>query len=85
MGTFLFSRVGGVLVVALKFLGGEMSDQLRYLITLNCLDGNMNEVLSMGPKHPIGDKVNETHFLADIHICLSQLKNQNTSGELYVK
>ena len=41
MGTFLFSRVGGVLVVALKFLGGEMSDQLRYLITLNCLDGNM--------------------------------------------
>ena len=39
------------------------------------------EVLSMGPKHPIRDKFNETHFLADIDIFLSQLKNQKTSGE----
>ena len=35
----------------------------------------------MGPKHPIRDKLNETHFLADINIFLSQLKNQKTSGE----
>ena len=35
----------------------------------------------MGPKHPIRDKFNETQFLADIDICLSQLKNQKTSGE----
>ena len=35
----------------------------------------------MGPKHPIRDKFNETHFLADIDIFLSQLKNQKSSGE----
>ena len=35
----------------------------------------------MGPKHPIRDKFNKTHFLADIDNFLSQLKNQNTSGE----
>ena len=35
----------------------------------------------MGPKHPIRDKFNETHFLADIDIFLSQLKNQKTSGK----
>ena len=35
----------------------------------------------MGPKHPIKNKFNEAHFLADINISLSQLKNQKTSGE----
>ena len=35
----------------------------------------------MGPKHLIRDKFNETNFLADIGIFLSQLKNQKTSGE----
>ena len=35
----------------------------------------------MCPKHPIRDKLNETHFLADIDVFLSQLKNQKTSGE----
>ena len=39
------------------------------------------EVLSIGPKHPIREKLNEIHFLADIDIFLSQLKNQKTSGE----
>ena len=32
------------------------------------------------PKHPIRNKFNETHFLADINIFLSQLINQKTSG-----
>ena len=35
----------------------------------------------MSPKHPIRDKLNETHFLTDIDFFLSQLKNQKTSGE----
>ena len=35
----------------------------------------------MGPKHPIRDKFNKTHFLADIDNFLSQLKNQKTSGK----
>ena len=34
-----------------------------------------------GPKHPIRDKFNETHFLADKDIFLSQLKNQKLSAE----
>ena len=45
------------------------------------LPGWVYEVLSMGPKHPIRDKINETYFLADIDIFLSQLKNQKTFGE----
>ena len=43
----------------------------------------VHEVLSMGPKHTIRDKFNETHFLADIDIFLSHLKNQKTSGETF--
>ena len=34
----------------------------------------------MGPKHPIQEKFNK-HFLADIDIFVSQVKNQKTSGE----
>ena len=45
------------------------------------LPGWVHEVLSMGPKHPIRDKYNETHFVADIDIFLSKLKNQKPSGE----
>ena len=45
------------------------------------LPGWVYEVLSMGPKHPIRDKYNETHFMADIDIFLPQLKNKKTSGE----
>ena len=37
----------------------------------------------MGPKHPIRDKFNETHFLADIDILLSQFQIQKTSGETF--
>ena len=45
------------------------------------LPGWVYEKLSMGPKHPIRDKFDETHFLADIDNFLSHLKNQKTSGE----
>ena len=38
-------------------------------------------MLSIGQNHPIRNKFNDTHFLADIDIFLSQLKNQKkTSG-----
>ena len=56
-----------------------MSDQLRYLKSLNCLDEYM-ECYQWARSIPL-DKFNETHFLADIDIFLSQLKNQKTSGE----
>ena len=41
----------------------------------------MREVLSFGPKHPVGDKFNETHFLADIDSFLSELKLNRLPGE----
>ena len=38
-------------------------------------------MLALGPKHPVRDKFNETHFLADIDIFLSDLKNSKVPGE----
>ena len=63
-----------------KPLGGRNERSVKVLDNIE-LPERVYEVLSMGPKHPIRDKFNETHFLADIDIFLSQLKNQKTSGE----
>ena len=41
----------------------------------------VQQVLALGPKHPVRDKFNETHFLADIDIFLSDLKNCEVPGE----
>ena len=41
----------------------------------------VQQVLALGPKHPVRDKFNETHFLADIDIYLSDLKNRKVPGE----
>ena len=38
-------------------------------------------MLALGPKHPVRDKLNETHFLADINIFLLDLKNHKVPGE----
>ena len=38
-------------------------------------------MLALGPKHPVVDKFNETHFLADIDIFLSDLKNRKVHVE----
>ena len=38
-------------------------------------------VLSFGPKHPVRDKFNEIHFLADIDNFLSELKLNRLPGE----
>ena len=42
---------------------------------------NWVQVLALGPKHPVRDKFNETHFFADIDIFLSDLKNRKVPGE----
>ena len=63
-----------------KPLGGRIERSVKVLDKIE-LPEWVYEVLSMGPKHLIRDKFNETHFLADIDIFLSQLKNQKTSGE----
>ena len=63
-----------------KPLGGRNEQSVKVLDNIE-LPEWVYEMLSIGPKHPIRDKFNETHFLADIDIFLSQLKNQNTSGE----
>ena len=39
------------------------------------------EVLSFGRKHPVRDKFNEIHFLADIDTFLSELKLKRITGE----
>ena len=41
----------------------------------------VQQVLAIGSKHPVRDKFNETHFLADIDIFLSDLKNRLVPGE----
>ena len=42
----------------------------------------VREVLSVGPKHPVRDKLNEIHFLADIDSFLSsELKLNRIPGE----
>ena len=37
----------------------------------------VQQILSLGLNHTVRDKINETHFLADIDIFLSDLKNDN--------
>ena len=41
----------------------------------------VQQVLALGPKHPVRNKINETHFLADIDIFLSDLKSCTVPGE----
>ena len=57
-----------------KPLGGRNEQSVKVLDNIE-LPGWVYDVLSIGPKHPIRDKFNETHFLADIDIFLPQLKN----------
>ena len=39
------------------------------------------DVLSLGPKHPVRDKFNEVHFLADVDRLVRELWENNTDGE----
>ena len=64
---------------------GDQNEQSVKVLDNRELPGWVHEVLSMGPKHQIRDKFNETHFLADIDNILSKLKNQKTSSEENVK
>ena len=43
----------------------------------------VEQVLALEPKHPLRDKYNETHFLADIDTFLSDLKNCKVPGEAF--
>ena len=38
------------------------------------------DVLSLGPKHPVRDKFNEVHFLADVDRLVRELRENNTDG-----
>ena len=38
-------------------------------------------MLALGPKHPVRDKFNETHFLADIEFFLPDIKNRKVPRE----
>ena len=50
-----------------KPLGGRNEQSVKVFDNME-LPELVYEVLSMGPKHPIRDKYNETHFLMDIDI-----------------
>ena len=39
------------------------------------------DILSLGPKHPVRDKFNEVHFLADIDELVRELRENNTEAE----
>ena len=39
------------------------------------------DILSLGPKHPVKDKFNEVHFLADVDKLVRELRENNTEGE----
>ena len=54
--------------------------------SVKALDDNelpywVQQVLALGSKHPVRDKFNETHFLADNDIFQSDLKNRKVPGE----
>ena len=40
-------------------------------------------VLSLGPKHPVRDKLNELHFLAHVDRLRRELRENNTDGEKF--
>ena len=55
-------------------------------IAVKTLDGIelpvfVNEMLSYGPKHPVRDKFNEIHLLADVDKQVRSLRENGTSGE----
>ena len=41
----------------------------------------MLDILPLGPKHPVRDKFNEVHFLADVNNILRELRESKTEGE----
>ena len=61
-------------------LGKQGEGSLRALDDVE-LPNWVQQVLALGPKDPVRDKFNEIHFLADIDIFLSDLKNRKVPGE----
>ena len=39
------------------------------------------DILSLGPKHPVRDNINEVHFLADVDKLVRELRKNNTEVE----
>ena len=61
-------------------LGKQGEGSVRALDDVE-LPNCVQQVLALGPKHLVRDKFNETHFLADIDIFLSDLKNRKLPGD----
>ena len=53
-------------------LGKQSEGSVKALDDIELSDW-VQQVLVLGPKHPVRDKFNETHSLADIDICLSSI------------
>ena len=58
-----------------RLLGKQGEGSVRALDDVE-LPNWVQQMLALGPKHPVRDKFNETHFLADIDIFLLDLKNR---------
>ena len=41
------------------------------------------DIVSLGPKHPVRDKFNEVHFLADVDKLVRELRENNTEGDKF--
>ena len=63
-------------------LGKQVEGSVRALDDVE-LPNWLEQVLALGPKHPVSDKFNETNFLTDIDIFLSDLKTVKSRKALY--
>ena len=63
-------------------LGKQSEGSVKALADVE-IPGWVRQVLALGTKHPLRVKYNETHFLAEIEIFLSYLKNYNVPGEVF--
>ena len=61
-------------------LGKQSEGSVRALHDVE-LPNWVQQVLALGPIHPVRDNFNETHFLADIDIFLLDLKNRKVPGK----
>ena len=65
-------------------LGKQGEGSVRALYDVE-LPNWVQQVLALRPKHPVRDKFNETHYLADIDIFLLDLKNPKVPGRPFVR
>ena len=59
----------------------EASNYYNSYLLQQLLQQFVLDIPSLGHKHPVGDKFNEVHFLADVDKLVRELRENNTEGE----